>query len=180
MRSLHLSRQFDGVHAWDSFFHVTPDDQRRMLHFCPARRAKAAAQAGVTIKQVLWLQGEYDFMAITELNDEAAATTFGLNIARQGNVRSQTMRAFRSRKWRRYCRTSFMFIQGPATRYPAAGFACRASAITLIQDRQRAAAGARVEADEIAKRSPSTHNPRRRSLTAPSPRRRPRTRPVAG
>ena len=55
---------------------------------------KAAAQAGVTIKQVLWLQGEYDFMAITESNDEAAATTFGLNIARQGNVRSQTMRAF--------------------------------------------------------------------------------------
>ena len=55
---------------------------------------KAAAQAGVTIKQVLWLQGEYDFMAITESNDEAAATAFGLNIARQGNVRSVTMRAF--------------------------------------------------------------------------------------
>jgi len=33
-------------------------------------------------------------MAITESNDEAAATNFGLNIARQGNVRSHTMRAF--------------------------------------------------------------------------------------
>lgn len=31
MRSLRLSRQFDGVLAWDSFFHLTPDDQRRMF-----------------------------------------------------------------------------------------------------------------------------------------------------
>ena len=31
MRSLRLSRQFDGVLAWDSFFHLAPDDQRRMF-----------------------------------------------------------------------------------------------------------------------------------------------------
>jgi hypothetical protein len=31
MRSLRLSRQFDGVLAWDSFFHLTHDDQRRMF-----------------------------------------------------------------------------------------------------------------------------------------------------
>ncbi len=55
---------------------------------------KAAAEAGVTIKEALWLQGEYDFMAITESNDETAATAFGLNIAKQGNVRAITMRAF--------------------------------------------------------------------------------------
>ena len=55
---------------------------------------KAAAEAGVTIKETLWLQGEYDFMAITEANDETAATAFGLNIAKQGNVRAMTMRAF--------------------------------------------------------------------------------------
>jgi len=55
---------------------------------------KAAKEAGITIKEVLWLQGEYDFAAITEANDEIDATAFGLNIAKQGNVRAVTMRAF--------------------------------------------------------------------------------------
>ena len=31
MRSLCLGRQFDGVLAWDSFFHLKPDDQRAMF-----------------------------------------------------------------------------------------------------------------------------------------------------
>jgi len=55
---------------------------------------KAAEKAGVRIRETLWLQGEYDFMAISEADDEIAATAFGLNVARQGNVRAVTMRAF--------------------------------------------------------------------------------------
>ena len=31
MRSLSLQRTFDGLIAWDSFFHLTPDDQRTMF-----------------------------------------------------------------------------------------------------------------------------------------------------
>ncbi|RYE72982.1 MAG: class I SAM-dependent methyltransferase, partial [Hyphomicrobiales bacterium] len=31
MRELALGRRFDGLIAWDSFFHLTPDDQRRMF-----------------------------------------------------------------------------------------------------------------------------------------------------
>jgi 2-polyprenyl-3-methyl-5-hydroxy-6-metoxy-1,4-benzoquinol methylase len=31
MRKLDLGRRFDGVIAWDSFFHLAPDDQRRMF-----------------------------------------------------------------------------------------------------------------------------------------------------
>ena len=31
MRELALDRDFDGLIAWDSFFHLTPDDQRRMF-----------------------------------------------------------------------------------------------------------------------------------------------------
>ena len=31
MRSLRLPRQFDGLLAWDSLFHLTPEDQRRMF-----------------------------------------------------------------------------------------------------------------------------------------------------
>ena len=31
MRLLQLRRRFDGILAWDSFFHLTPDDQRWMF-----------------------------------------------------------------------------------------------------------------------------------------------------
>lgn len=31
MRTLSLGRQYDGILAWDSFFHLSPDDQRRMF-----------------------------------------------------------------------------------------------------------------------------------------------------
>ena len=31
MRSLRLGRRFDGVLAWDSFFHLKPNDQRNMF-----------------------------------------------------------------------------------------------------------------------------------------------------
>jgi len=31
MRTLSLGRRFDGLIAWDSFFHLTPDDQRAMF-----------------------------------------------------------------------------------------------------------------------------------------------------
>ena len=55
---------------------------------------KAAKEVGSTLKEVLWLQGEYDIIVITEAEDEIAATAFGLNIAKQGNVRSTTLRAF--------------------------------------------------------------------------------------
>jgi uncharacterized protein with GYD domain len=57
---------------------------------------KAAAEAGVIVKETLWLQGEYDFLTISEASDEIVATAFQLNIARQGNVRSHTLRAFTS------------------------------------------------------------------------------------
>ncbi len=44
MRSLTLGRTFDGIVAWDSFFHLTADDQRRMF---PIFRAHAAAGAAL-------------------------------------------------------------------------------------------------------------------------------------
>jgi uncharacterized protein with GYD domain len=57
--------------------------------------AKAAAkQFGVTIKEVLWLQGQYDLVAITEATDEIAAAALTLNTIKLGNSRVQTMRAF--------------------------------------------------------------------------------------
>lgn len=39
MRSLDLGRQFDGILAWDSFFHLRHDDQRRMFRIFAAHSA---------------------------------------------------------------------------------------------------------------------------------------------
>jgi uncharacterized protein with GYD domain len=55
---------------------------------------KAAAAVGATIKELVWTQGQYDMVAITEVSDEVAATAFGLHTLTHGNVRAQTMRAF--------------------------------------------------------------------------------------
>jgi SAM-dependent methyltransferase len=44
MRTLALERRFDGMLAWDSFFHLCPDDQRRMF---PIFRQHAGPRAAL-------------------------------------------------------------------------------------------------------------------------------------
>ena len=60
------------------------------------KRAQAfrdvAKKNGVTVREVLWLQGPYDMLAITEGNDEAMSAVL-LSIAKLGNVRTLTLRA---------------------------------------------------------------------------------------
>ena len=60
---------------------------------------EAASQAGMQIKEVLWLQGQYDILAISEASDEIAATAFTLSTYKVGNVRGQTFRAFTTAEW---------------------------------------------------------------------------------
>jgi uncharacterized protein with GYD domain len=48
----------------------------------------------MTIKEVLWLQGQYDLAVIIEATDEIAVTAFLLNTIKAGNIRGQTLRAF--------------------------------------------------------------------------------------
>jgi uncharacterized protein with GYD domain len=55
---------------------------------------KAAAQIGETIKEVVWLQGQYDLMILYETTDEDAANAFLLTNLKGGNIRGQTLRAF--------------------------------------------------------------------------------------
>lgn len=43
MRDLALSRTFDGILAWDSFFHLTADDQRSMFSVFAAHAGEGAA-----------------------------------------------------------------------------------------------------------------------------------------
>jgi 2-polyprenyl-3-methyl-5-hydroxy-6-metoxy-1,4-benzoquinol methylase len=42
MRTVSLDKRFDGVLAWDSFFHLTPDDQRGMFAVFAAHSAPSA------------------------------------------------------------------------------------------------------------------------------------------
>jgi SAM-dependent methyltransferase len=44
MRKLSLNRRFEGILAWDSFFHLCPEDQRRMF---PIFRSHAAPRAAL-------------------------------------------------------------------------------------------------------------------------------------
>ena len=43
MRKLSLKRRFDGLIAWDSFFHLTPEDQRPMFPIFREHAAPGAA-----------------------------------------------------------------------------------------------------------------------------------------
>jgi uncharacterized protein with GYD domain len=49
---------------------------------------------GVTIREVVWTQGQYDIVVISEASDEVAANAMMLNTLKQGNVRGQTLCAY--------------------------------------------------------------------------------------
>ena len=55
---------------------------------------KAAKKAGVSVKEVLWTQGQYDLVTVLEAQDEMAAMALGMSVAKLGNIRSETLRAF--------------------------------------------------------------------------------------
>ena len=62
------------------------------------KRADAAREmarkVGVEIKSIYWTIGKYDVVVICEAPDDAAITAFSLAVSSQGNVRTQTLRAF--------------------------------------------------------------------------------------
>ena len=49
---------------------------------------------GVDIKSIYWTIGRYDVVVTCEASDDAAITAFSLAVSAQGNVRTQTLRAF--------------------------------------------------------------------------------------
>jgi uncharacterized protein with GYD domain len=59
---------------------------------------KAAAAAGITIKDIVWTQGQYDLVAISEAPDDVAFAAFALTTAKAGNVHIQTLRAFTAKE----------------------------------------------------------------------------------
>jgi uncharacterized protein with GYD domain len=55
---------------------------------------QVAKKFGVTVREFFWTLGSYDVVIIMEAPDDASMTAFGLAIGAEGNVRTQTLRAF--------------------------------------------------------------------------------------
>ena len=73
----------------DQGIHKVKDSPKRAEDF-----KNAAKKAGATVKDVFWTLGQYDAVAIVEAPDDASATALGLSVAKLGNIRTQTLRAF--------------------------------------------------------------------------------------
>jgi uncharacterized protein with GYD domain len=55
---------------------------------------EAASAAGVRIIGIWWTLGQYDMVVISESSDEEKGMRFLLATGMQGNLRSETLRAF--------------------------------------------------------------------------------------
>lgn len=53
-----------------------------------------AKRAGVTLVETYWTLGAVDVVAVLEAPDDETITAFSLSVAKLGNVRTQTLRAF--------------------------------------------------------------------------------------
>jgi uncharacterized protein with GYD domain len=53
-----------------------------------------AKKAGVEMKESYWTLGQFDVVALFEAPDDATMTAFSLSVAKLGNVKTQTLRAF--------------------------------------------------------------------------------------
>jgi uncharacterized protein with GYD domain len=62
------------------------------------KRAEAfktmAQKTGAVVKDIYWTLGQYDIAAIIEAPDDATANVLLVSLGAQGNVRTQTLRAF--------------------------------------------------------------------------------------
>ncbi len=53
-----------------------------------------AKASGATVKEIYWTLGQYDIVATVDAPDDMVVTALGLTLAKGGNVRTQTLRAF--------------------------------------------------------------------------------------
>ena len=51
-------------------------------------------KVGVTMKESYWTLGAYDVVAVFDAPDDETMTAFSLSVAKLGNVKTQTLRAF--------------------------------------------------------------------------------------
>ncbi len=62
------------------------------------KRAEAfremARKTGVTVKDVYWTLGQYDFVAVLDAPNDESVAVLGLSTGALGNIHTQTLRAF--------------------------------------------------------------------------------------
>ncbi len=61
-----------------------------------AAATEAAAKMGVKFAELFWTLGSYDLVIVAEAPDGETMTALMLKLAALGNVKSQTLRAFRA------------------------------------------------------------------------------------
>lgn len=59
-----------------------------------AAAKEAASRFGANMRELLWTMGEYDMVSIIEAEDEKALAALALTLAKQGNIRMASMRAW--------------------------------------------------------------------------------------
>ncbi len=69
--------------------HAVKDTTKRA-----AAAKELAKKHGVNMREIFWTMGKYDMICVIEADDEQALAAFSLATAMQGNVRSQSMRAY--------------------------------------------------------------------------------------
>lgn len=55
-----------------------------------------AKKAGAAMKESYWTLGQFDVVGVFEAPDDETMTAFSLSVAKLGNVKTQTLRAFSS------------------------------------------------------------------------------------
>jgi uncharacterized protein with GYD domain len=63
-----------------------------------AAAAAAAEKMGAKITDAFWTMGAYDLVLVLEAPDDETMTAFALKVGSLGNVKTTTMRAFRSKE----------------------------------------------------------------------------------
>jgi uncharacterized protein with GYD domain len=63
-----------------------------------AAAGEVAAKMGVRLTEIFWTLGPYDLVIVAEAPDDQSMTAVMLKLGSQGNVKSQTLRAFRSQE----------------------------------------------------------------------------------
>jgi len=59
-------------------------------------RGEIAGKFGVKVTEMLWTLGQYDAVALAEAPNDEAIAACSLSVARLGNVKIQTLRAFQA------------------------------------------------------------------------------------
>ena len=65
-----------------------------------------AEKMGMKLIEEFWTMGAYDVVALFEAHDDETVSAFVLKNGALGNAKSQTLRAFRRKKWKPFWRRS--------------------------------------------------------------------------